>query len=1124
MKRMKSFVAVFVLLGPVAGLFAADLNPDLLAGMSARSIGPAGMSGRVAAIAAVESDPDTVYVGAASGGLWKSRNGGLTWKPIFDDQPLASIGAIAIFQAHPDILWVGTGEANTRNSVSVGNGVYKSLDGGQTWIHLGLENTERIHRIVLHPTNPDIAYVAAPGRLWGDDPERGVFKTEDGGKTWRKVLYVDERTGGADLAMDPSNPNKLFASMWQFRRWPYFFRSGGPSSGLYVSFDAGETWKRYQQEDGLPSGDLGRIAVAIAPSDPSVVYALVEADKSALLRSSDGGKSWKSVNTRFDIAPRPFYFADLRVDPRWPNRVYNIGFSLNVSDDGGKTFDELIPGSQVHGDYHAMWLDPKNAEHLYVGDDGGMSVSRDGGKSSAFVTNLPLGQFYHIALDMDVPYHVYGGLQDNASWRGPSAVWQNGGIQSYQWQFVGGGDGFSTIPDPSDSQTGYSMWQGGNLMRWDTRTGESRDVKPPEPEGVKLRFNWNAGLAVDSRDGAVYLGSQFLFRSKDRGETWTAISSDLTTDNPQWQRQEESGGLTPDVSNAENYCTIISIAPSPVKAGVIWAGTDDGRIHVTQDDGKTWASVEANMPGAPRNGWVSHVEASKFDAGTAFVTIDDHRHSDRNPYVYRTDDFGKTWTSLVTGDLRGYAHCLAQDPVQKNLLFMGTEFGLWVSLDGGARWFRWKHGVPPAPVFALEVHPRDHDLVIATHGRALYILDDIRPLRTLSADTMQEPLHLFDTAPAQQHWNRSITSGYSLGAGEFRGQNRAYGAILTYSLNLPGLALPDDKQERERKEAEREARSKEEAPAWGPFAPAKPTPEASPAPEPNAAKPADPNAAKPADPNAAAEPNAPKKAEQAGEEEVKAEIRVLDASGVQVRRFEGPAKLGVNRAVWDLRRDAFKQTPRERPPEEGEEPQGPEVPPGTYTVIVKVRDREARGTVQVLADPRSKNTAQDWQTRWKAILQAGKLQDAMVESIERVRRTRDDVGVIEAKVRDANRELAKTDPKKVDELPVLKAVKKLREGLDKLERKLWVPFDAKGIQPETDALTRVNYVSGYVSSAWAPPSPTHLAYLEQAKKRVQAALDEVNAFYAKDVAEFRKAVEDQKIALLPQEQALSLAP
>ena len=770
------------------------------------------MSGRIAAVEGVASEPRTVYVGAATGGVWRSRNGGLTWDPLFDDQPVHSVGAVAVFQRNPSVIWAGTGEGNPRNSVSIGNGVYRSLDAGKTWQHLGLEKTERIHRIALHPADSQVAYVCALGQEWGENPDRGVFKTEDGGRSWKKVLYVDERTGCGDLAMDPTNPQKLFAGMWQFRRWPWLFKSGGPGSGLHLTHDGGATWKKLQQEDGLPKGELGRTGLAISPSHPEVVYALVEAEKSALLRSDDGGRSFKKVNEKVSVAPRPFYFCDLRVDPVWPMRVYSLDYEVRVSNDGGKTFETLrgAAWAQIHGDHHALWIDPGDPNHIYNGNDGGLAESRDRGQTFRFVGNLPLAQFYHVAVDAERPYNVYGGLQDNGSWRGPSALWQDGGIRNYHWAGVGGGDGFDTQPDPADASVVYSMWQGGNLGRYDIRTGEWRAIKPPPPpDRTRLRFNWNAALAVDPfTPGAVYLGSQFVHRSKDRGETWEIISPDLTTNDPEKQKQDDSGGLTPDVTSAENHTTLVALAPSPIARGVVWAGSDDGRIHVTRDDGKTWVSVEKGAAAVPAGTWVPHIEASKFDAGTAYAVFDNHRRADFTPYVFMTQDYGATWRSLASPELRGYALVVEQDPVQKDLLFLGTEFGLYASLDGGRRWHHLKKTLPTASVMDLVVHPREHDLVIATHGRALWVLDDVRPLRALSEAVLQEPLRLFEVADAQQHWRKAEEGGFGFGAGEFRGQNRTYGALLTYSLNLPGLPLHDEEKERARKEREREEKRK----------------------------------------------------------------------------------------------------------------------------------------------------------------------------------------------------------------------------------------------------------------------------------------------------------------------------
>ena len=672
---MKPSFAIAALL---VGSVTAQIDPELLSTMKARSIGPAGMSGRVAAIDVVHRDPNVIWVGAATGGVWKSLNAGLNFEPVFDDQPVAAIGAVSIFQPSPDVVWIGTGEGNPRNSASVGNGVYRTLDGGETWSYLGLDKTERIHRILLDPNDRDTAYVAALGTTWGENPERGVYKTTDGGANWTKILYIDERTGAADLVMDPSNPNKLFAAMWDHRRWAHFFRSGGPGSGLHVTHDGGETWTKLTSEAGLPKGELGRIGLAFAPSNPRIVYALVEAKKNVLLRSDDGGVKWRTVNREDNVANRPFYYADLRVDPERPNRIYNLASTVTMSEDGGKSFSTISRG--VHPDHHELWINPADPRHLINGNDGGLAISNDRGKTWRFVFNLPLAQFYHIDVDMDVPYNVYGGLQDNGSWRGPSSVWENGGIRNHHWEEVGFGDGFRTLPDPTDSTTGYAMSQQGYVHRWTLDTGERRGIRPAPHDDTPLRFNWNAAIAIDPFDPAtIYFGSQFVHRSADRGLTWEVLSEDLTTNNPEWQKQDESGGLTLDVTGAENFTSIVTISPSPVTQGVVWAGTDDGRIHVSRDAGRSWTSVENNVPGVPANTWVPHIEPSRFDAGTAFVVFDDHRRSNWKTYVYKTTDYGTTWKSLGRDPLRGYALSLAQDTVNRDLLFLGTEFGLWVT-------------------------------------------------------------------------------------------------------------------------------------------------------------------------------------------------------------------------------------------------------------------------------------------------------------------------------------------------------------------------------------------------------------------------------------------------------------
>ena len=694
---------------------SVPVDPSLLAGLRMRSIGPAGMSGRVTAIEAEVGDGNRIFVGTASSGVWRSVNGGQSFEPVFDDMPVHSIGAIAIDPSNASVVWVGTGEGNPRNSVSLGNGIYRSLDGGETWTHMGLGQSERIHRIVVDPRRSEVVYACVPGRAWGEGGERGVWKTEDGGRNWHQALEVNDSTGCGDLVMDPQNPEKLFAGMWQFRRQPWFFTSGGPGSGLYSTHDGGETWRRLTSADGLPEGELGRIGLAIAPSDPRVVYALVEAEKNALLRSMDGGRSFATVNDAPQLAPRPFYFCDLRVDPQWPDRIYLLDYELRVSDDGGATVSVLPGGGEhdLHVDHHALWIDPQDPEYLLNGNDGGVAISRDRGRTFRVVNNLPLGQLYHVAVDDEVPYNVYGGLQDNGSWRGPSAVFDEGGIRNHHWQPVGDGDGFDVRPDPDDSRRGYAMWQGGQLTRWDLDAGTWRPIVPPPPaDGTSLRFNWDAAFALDPFDPAtVYYGSQFLHRSRDRGDTWEILSPDLTSNNPERQRQAESGGITSDVTHAENFTTLVAIAPSPLARGQIWTGSDDGRLHLTRDGGTTWTRLDSKLPAAaPDGAWVPYIEASPHDAATAFVVLDDHRRSNFRPYVARTDDYGVTWRLLSLNGVRGYALVLVQDPVRAELLYLGTEFGLWISLDGGATWLPFRHGLPTTSVMDLVVHARDHDL------------------------------------------------------------------------------------------------------------------------------------------------------------------------------------------------------------------------------------------------------------------------------------------------------------------------------------------------------------------------------------------------------------------------------
>lgn len=1055
---------------------AGAIDPALLAGLKARSIGPAAMSGRIAAIDADPNRPEVIWVGSASGGVWKSESAGLAWESVFDDQPVASIGALAIDPNNSAVVWVGSGEGNPRNSISIGEGMFKTLDGGKTWKRMGLEKTRHIHRIAIDPRNSQVAYVAALGEVWGANAERGVYKTTDGGSTWKRVLYVDESTGCADLVVDPANPNKLFAAMWDFRRGPWTFRSGGPGSGLFVSHDGGESWKRLTGDDGLPKGELGRIGLAIARSNPKIVYALVEAKKPALLRSDDGGQTWDAVNSDADVNDRPFYFGDIRVDPADPNRLYRLEVTLDVSTDAGKTWKTLAGATAAHPDHHALWLNPNQPTHLINGNDGGIFTSRDHGATWSFSGGLPLSQFYHVRFDNDLPYRVYGGLQDNGSWRGPASVWEGGDIRNLHWQEVNFGDGFDTAPDPRDPSRGYAMSQGGGLVRWDLKTGERKSIRPVAAKGEpELRFNWNAALGLDPFEpDTIYYGSQFVHRSTDRGETWSTISDDLTTNRAEWQ-PKETGGVTQDVTGAENFTTLLAIEPSPKVKGLIWVGTDDGRLHVTRNGGIDWTSVEGNVPGVPANTWIPHIHASAHDPATAFVVFDDHRRANLAPYVYRTADYGKSWKSLATSNLRGYALSIVQDPVAPNLLFLGTEFGLWLSLDGGASWHPYRHGVPTVSVMDLAIQPRESDLIIATHGRGLYILDDLSPLRELSAATLAVPLHLFPIGDAQQYWPSRSTGPRFPGGNDFKGKNEPYGATLTFSLNVPDLPHPDAEVERARKEGKRKAGS-------------------------------------------GGATDGPKAGEAAGDDDrkTKVHIEVRDTSGERVRSFEQSATLGVNRVAWDLRRDPFKDPPTTRPPSPFRQG-GPQVVPGTYTVKVSYGEASAERQVRVVADPRFKHSAADRAANQGAIRRAGALKERVAFAADRIARTEADLKAIldRGKRRDDERRRIDGTTEKSAELKELeKAARELRKKLDAVERKLWRADDVVGRPKSDDLISDVGDVLGSLGSSWDAPNATQLRALEELEEKAAPILAEVEELFAKEVAAFRVKVPAGDLELL----------
>ncbi|MEK6285250.1 MAG: hypothetical protein AABO57_05875 [Acidobacteriota bacterium] len=787
MKRLL-LILVIAAITPIA-VRSAPPEPNeaaLLVNLKWRSIGPANMGGRVTAIEGVAGDPYTFYVGGADGGIFKTTNGGTTFKALFDNQAVLSIGAITVAPSDPNVIWVGTGEGDPRNTASFGDGVYRSTDAGDTWKHLGLNETERIKRIKVDPRDPDIAYVAALGRAWGPNDERGVFKTTDGGKTWAKTLFIDKDTGCSDVDLDPQNPRILYAGMYTYRRKPWRFDSGGGQTALYKSIDSGTTWKKIT--NGLPKSPMDRIGIAISRSNPMTVYMITETKTEGnLFRSDDRGETWRMVHNDPNINFRPFYYSDVRVDPNDPERVYSLGGGLSVSRDGGRTFARIANG--VHGDHQGLWIDPMNSNRVLNGSDGGFQVSNDKAATFDIINNVVLSQYYHINYDMRQPYYVYGGLQDNGNWVGPSATLFREGIRKDDWYTVSGGDGFFVVPDLSSPNIVYSDSQGGTISVTDTNSGNTRSIHPYPKEvgssgnaivGYKYRFNWNPPIVASPHDPkTVYYGGNVLFKTTNYGHSWQEISPDLTT-NDKSKQQTSGGPVVTDNTAAEFHCTILAIAESPVKAGVIWVGTDDGNVQVTKDGGKTWTNVVSNIKGLPPNSWAPNIDASHFDAGTAYAAFDRHQDDDFGPWAYKTTDYGQTWASIKSDlPVKGYVHVVREDPKVKTLLYCGTELGVFASWDGGGHWVSIRNNVPPVAVRDIVVHPRDNDLIIATHGRGVYILDSATALQEI-ATAKANDVFLFDVRQATRYqmWGRDS----NLGQRTFTAQNPPSGALIDYYL------------------------------------------------------------------------------------------------------------------------------------------------------------------------------------------------------------------------------------------------------------------------------------------------------------------------------------------------------
>ncbi|MBT8321898.1 MAG: hypothetical protein KJO94_00340 [Eudoraea sp.] len=1058
---MRKLLLPFMLFASLS-FFAQDFTMDLVQDLKPRNIGPGGMSGRVTTIDVVHKNPDVMYVGTASGGLWKSTSGGIKWDPIFDKESTGSIGAVAIQQSNPSVIWVGTGEGNPRNSLNGGYGVYRSLDGGKNWQLMGLENTRHIHRIIIDPTDPNTVYVGAIGSPWGEHPERGVFKTTDGGQSWQKILFVNNKTGIADLVMDPTNPNKLIAAMWEHKRDPWFFKSGGPGSGLYMTHDGGKNWKKLSEEDGLPKGDLGRIGIAIAKKKPNVVYALVEAKKNALYKSVDGGFKWKMINSNSDIGNRPFYYSDIHVDPENENRVFSVFTYVNVSEDGGQNFTQLMPAygvdNGVHPDHHAWWIHPDNGQFMIDGNDGGMNITKDGGKTWRFIGNLPVAQFYHISVDNEYPYNVYGGMQDNGSWRGPAYVWRAQGIRNSYWQEIAFGDGFDVVPDLDDSRYGYAMSQQGFVSRYDWQTGNNYSVRPTPPDAeTKLRFNWNAGIGQDPFDNStVYFGSQFVHKSTDKGLTWEVISPDLTTNDPEKQKQSESGGLTMDATGAENHCTILVIEPSTVEKDMLWVGTDDGRVHITQNGGSSWTEVTQNIKGLPKGSWIPQIKASQRNKGEALLIANDYRRYNYTPYAYRTRDYGKTWTRIVDGnDVKSYALSIVEDKENPNLMFLGTDDGLYISFDAGNNWQKWTEGYPTVSTKDLVIHPREQDLVIGTFGRAAWVLDDIRPLRALAGDKtiLNQEISLFPGPDAYLAAYQQPTGSRFGGDALYNAENRDGGAMITYYLKKG--------KKREKPEAKKE--DKEEMKDEG--------------------------------------------AEEKKKTRDTVFFKIYDGDRlIRTLKYKTPEKKGFHRVYWNLD-EAGPDRPSRRIRKRTREPGGATVKPGNYKVVVEYGDLTDETSVTVKTDPRINVSLSAINAVYET---TKKLEGHMQTAADAVKQ------LVESKniANKFQRELKVLDKEKFKDQ--IKTSGDMVKAIDSVIAVYLGKEDKRqGItrNPEITVMRRIGNAYRYVASRKTGITSTEEQLIKFAQDDLKAALQQTNAFFANRWKAYKEEME--KLELSP---------
>ncbi len=1089
MRKLILFAFSILLILVYHKVVAQKTSLDQFKNLNPRNIGPAGMSGRITSIDAVVANPNIFYVGAASGGVWKTQNSGQSWVPVFDEQPIQNIGAIAIQQSNPSVVWVGTGEGNPRNSLNLGAGIYKSLDAGKSWKKMGLDKTICIHRVVIDPTNPNTVYAAAIGNPYAEHPERGVFKTTDGGETWNKILYANDTTGCADLIMDPSNPNKLIAAMWQFKRTPWNLKSGGKGSGLFITVDGGKNWKPLTKDDGMPEGQLGRIGVAFSRSMPSRVYAKVEATKNGLYKSDDGGFKWTLINSNAsEITDRPFYYQEIYVDPKNENRIYDVHSTITLSEDGGKSFSTLIPYSGIHPDHHAWWINPEDPNLIIEGNDGGIGLSRDRGKTWVFDEKIPVGQFYHINVDNEIPYNVMGGMQDNGSWLGPAYTWTNGGIRNYYWSNVGGGDGFDVVSDPEDANWVYSMSQGGSVGRRNWKTGEGWSIVPPalDPD-IKLRFNWNSAIALDPFDKkTIYYGSQYVHKSNDKGVNWEIISPDLTSnDSVKIAAYQNTGGLTLDITGAETHCTILAIEPSKKEQGTIWIGTDDGNVQLTRNGGKTWTSFRGKIPGMPVGCWIPQVKASVYNAGEAFVVANDYRRGDMKPYIFRTTDYGKTWTGMIdenksagSGGVKGYALCVLQDPTEPNLIFVGTENGLWISLDNGISFEQFKNGFPSVSTYDLAIQEREADLAIATFGRALWVLDDIRPLRKAAANKgikFTNPVTVFTAPDAYQAQYRAAL-GYEWSTyGLYDAENRRRGAAVSFFINKP----------------KQDTATKQPAVA------------------------------------APAEQTAPVAIEQGGRgggrggrggggqggagggrRTDSAMVKIFNADNELIRTLRWAVDTGFNKMYWGMEEKGFRQTGSPKPLPGAAEPGGSQVLPGTYKLVMTYARTSDSTFITVKDDPRLGN-------RNGIKLAQRKMADRLRISSNKLTTGMDQLTESEELLTKMQAQLKGVEGKDADSLR--RSTTKMQDEIKSIREKIsGKPGDKQGISSNPFEITVMNQLQiaqRSITSKTVVPGPQVETLVGNAEKSVKDISDKINTFYSDPWKKYRSLVESTPIKL-----------